>query len=222
MLRHLDFDERFFRQPCYRLLPEVSNTEWHQFEQLARREAIFADLKVAASDLETACNALQRSFRKICTQVQLIHRLSRVERVEQVAFSDRLELRDDQHRAHAEHFRACRFRQDPLIPTHIATDLYAAWIANSLSGGKRVAALGINFCSFADGNGIRHIDLLSIIEKGRGYATQLLKAVTCDAKSKGLQEVLVTTEVENEWAISAYKAAGFDITSFASVFHFKN
>ena len=34
--------------------------------------------------------------------------------------------------------------------------------------------------------------------------------------------LLGTTEVENEWAISAYKAAGFDITSFASVFHFKN
>jgi hypothetical protein len=88
--RHFSSKRKIFRQPCYRLRPEVSSTEWQKFEQLARREAIFADLKVAASDLDTAFNALQRSFRKICTQVQLIHRLTEIEPIEDV----------DDHRRH--------------------------------------------------------------------------------------------------------------------------
>jgi len=222
MLLQVDFDQKFFDRPCYRLRPEVSKTEWSQFEQFAHREPIFADLKVAASDLETAHQALQRSFRKICTQVELTHELAQIEPVEEVFFSDCLELTDAQRRAHAEHFRACRFRQDPLIPTHVAVDLYAAWIANSLRGGKRVAALGINFCSFVDANGIRHIDLLSVIDEGRGYGTRLLKAVAHDAKLSKLDEVRVTTEIENEASMKAYKAAAFDIGSFSSVFHFKN
>ena len=222
MLFSVDFDEAFLNRPCYRLRPEISQAEWSRFEQLARREAIFADLKVTASDLETAHQALQRSFRKVCTQVELVHPLEHVEHHEEVSFGDRLEVTDDQRRAHAEHFRACRHRQDPLIPTPTAIDLYAAWIANSLGGGKRVAALGVNFCSFADGNGIRHIDLLSVIENGRGYATRLLNAVASDAKRKGLREVCVTTEIENEASLKAYKAAAFHMRAFNCVFHFKN
>jgi Acetyltransferase (GNAT) family len=222
MLITVDFDEAFLKRPCYRLRPEVSQAEWSRFEQLARREPVFADLKVAASDLETAREAMQRSFRKICTQVELFHPLEPIEPDEEVSFGDRLDVTDDQRRAHAEHFRACRHRQDPLIPTPAAIDLYTDWIANSLGGGKRVAALGVNFCSFADGNGIRQIDLLSVIEKGRGYATRLLKAVASDAKRKGLREVCVTTEIENEASLKAYKAAAFQMRAFNCVFHFKN
>ena len=222
MLLSLEFDQKFFRRPCYRLRPEISKTEWNQFEQFSRREPIFADLKFAASDLETAHDALQHSFRKICTLVELTHSLAQVEPIEGVVFSDHLDLTKSDQRAHAEHFHACRFRQDPLIPTRIAVDLYAAWIGNSLNGGKRVAALGINFCSFADIDGIRHIDLLSVIEKGRGYGTRLLKAVAYDAKLSKLRQVSVTTEIENEPSIKAYTAAAFDIRAFSSVFHFKN
>jgi hypothetical protein len=222
MLRHLDFDRRFLKRPCYRLRPEVTKSDWSRFEQIASCEAIFADLKAAASDLKIAHSAFQRSFRKICTQVELVHTLTNVEAVGDVVFRDRLELTNDQQRAHAEHFQASRFRQDPLIPTKVAIDLCTAWIAHSLSGHKRVATIGANFCSFADTNGVRHIDLLSVLEKRRGYATQLLKAVTCDARSKSLKGVLVTTEVENEGAMRAYEAAGFNVSSFANVFHFKN
>jgi len=222
MLQRVDFDETFLKRPCYRLRPEVSQAEWGEIEQLAYRELIFADLKVAASDLETAHAALQRSFRKICTQVELFHPLEHLEFHEEVSFSDSLELTDAQRRAHAEHFRACRHRQDPLIPTPISIDLYTAWISNSLNGAKRVAALGVNFCSFGDGNGIRQIDLLSVIDKGRGYATRLLGAVASDAKRKGLREVCVTTEIENEASLKAYKAAAFDVRAFNCVFHFKN
>jgi hypothetical protein len=222
MLRLLEFDQKVFRRPCYRLRPEISKMEWNQFEQFSRREPVFADLKLPASDLETAHVALQQSFRKICTQVELTHPLEQVELVEGVTFHDHLEITASEQRAHAEHFRTCRFRQDPLIPTEIAVDLYAAWIGNSLSGGKRVAALGRNFCSFVDTNGVRHIDLLSVTEKGRGYGTRLLKSVAYDAKVRKLGRVCVTTEIENEASIKAHRAAAFDIRTFHSVFHFKN
>jgi|SRR5437588_3135547 len=222
MLRYLEFDHRFFKRPCYRLRPKISEAEWSQFEQFACREPIFADLKAPASDLETARNALQRSFRKICTQVELVHNLAQVEPVDAVIFCDHFELTDDQQRAHAEHFQIGRLRQDPLVPTKVAIDLYVAWIANSLSGGKRVATLDTNFCSFADLEAVRYIDLLSVLHKGHGYATRLLKAVAYEAKSRRLREVVVITEVENEASLNAYKAAGFNIRSFTSAFHFKN
>jgi hypothetical protein len=220
MLQYLEFDQTFFKKPCYRLRPNVSQAEWSQFDQMARREDIFADLKISASDLDTAYCALQRGFRKICTQVELMHPLARVEPVGDVTFHDRLELTENQIRAHADHFRTCRFRQDPAIPTRIATNLYQQWIANSLSGNKRIAALGTNFCSFSDDHGVRRIDLLSVVGRGRGLARQLLKAIAYDARATHIEKIIVTTEVENEAAIKAYRATGFDILSFSSVFHY--
>jgi ribosomal protein S18 acetylase RimI-like enzyme len=47
-----------------------------------------------------------------------------------------------------------------------------------------------------------------------------MQAVAADAKSKGLDEVWVTTEVENEAALKLYLNSGFDMQSFLSVFHF--
>jgi GNAT superfamily N-acetyltransferase len=218
----LDFDRRFFRRPCYRLSPAVSKLEWHEFDELVRQQALFADLKIAASDLDTADEAFKHSFRKICTQVELTHQLTRVEPVECVGFSDSLEMNDDQRWTHAEQFRSCRFRQDPLIPTQVAVDLYAAWIANSLSGGKRVAALGTSFCSFADTDQIRTIDLLSVIEKRRGHGTKLVRAVLHDAKSRHLREVRVTTEAENQASMNLYRVVGFDVMGYRSIFHVMN
>src|SRR5262245_45846257 len=218
----LDFDRKFFCRPCYRLGPAVSKLEWLELDELVRQQALFADLKIAASDLETADEAFKHSFRKICTQVELTHRLRQVEPMDCVGFGDSLEMNDDQCWKHAEQFRSCRFRQDPLIPTQVAVDLYAAWIANSLSGGKRVAALGMSFCSFADTNQIRTIDLLSVTEKRRGHGTKLVRAVLYDAKSRHLREVRVTTEAENEASMNLYRALGFDVTAYSSVFHVMN
>jgi len=222
MLHAVEFDQTFFQRPCYRLRPTVTDAEWSEFDRLAREISIFADLKSPASDLETASDALTRSFRKICTQVELSHHLTKVDSADRVVVTDSLALANDEHRAHAEHFLTSRFRQDPHIPSEVANNLYAAWIANSLGGRKRIASLGVNFCSFDDKDGVRHIDLLSVLDKGRGYATELLRAVASDAKSSGLRKILVTTEVENEPAMKAYRAAGFEIESFNSVFHFKN
>ena len=221
MLIANDFDRNFFKQPCYRLKPTVTVSDWDEFDQLTRRDAIFADLKSSASDLKTAGDALQHAFRKICTQVELTHSLKQVVRIESVIFSDSLELTVGQRRAHAEHFHTSRYHQDPLIAGSIANDLYTAWITNSLSGKKRVAAVGLNFCTFVDEEGLRRIDLLSVLERGRGYARRLLDALTYNAKLHNLREVVVTTEVENELALKAYRAAGFAIRTFNSVFHFR-
>jgi hypothetical protein len=220
MLEFLEFDQRHFRRPCYRLHQPISDMDWLELEQSANNSRIFADLKVPASDLEMAQKALAHSFRRICTQVRLMNPLTEVEKVGGVMFCDRLPLSDNLHRKHAEHFFTSRFRQDPCVPKDIAIDLYTAWITNSLGGSKHVAAIGINFCSFADLNGIRQIDLLSVIEKRRGYGTRIMQAVAADAKSKGLDEVWITTEVENEAALKLYLNSGFDIKSFLSVFHF--
>jgi len=222
MLYAIDFDQKFFERPCYRLRPTVTDAEWNQFDRLASESSIFADLKSPASDLATASHALKRSFRKICTQAELSHCLAEVQPVDRVTFADTLPLAKEQQRAHAEHFVTSRYRRDPDIPVQLANELYAAWVANSLGGSKRLAIVDGDFCSFEDRDGVRHIDLLSVLEKGLGHATDLLRAVVLDAKSRDLHKVRVTTEVENEVALRAYKTVGFNIECFNSVFHFKN
>lgn len=222
MLCAVDFDRQFLKRPCYRLRPEISAAEWRQFEHLALQGSIFADMKCLTSDLSTAENALRRSFRKICTQVELIHPLTHVQSAQNATLATSLALTREQRRAHSEHFATSRFRQDPNIPSDAANDLYEAWIANSLNGSKRLAVSGVDFCSFKDSNGVRHIDLLSVLEKGRGHATDLLRAVLSDAKSGSLHKVVVTTEAENEIALRAYRTAGFRFQSLTSVFHFTN
>jgi RimJ/RimL family protein N-acetyltransferase len=222
MLYAVDFDQQFLKRSCYRLRPAVTGPEWRQLEQLALDNPIFADLKCPASDLSTADQALQRSFRKICTQTELTHPLTHVQPAQHATLAPSLALTPEQRRAHSEHFASSRFRQDPNIPYDVANDLYEAWIANSLNGSKRLAVSGVNFCSFEDRHRARHIDLLSVLDKGRGHASDLLRAVVSDAKSCNLDEVVVTTETENELALKTYRAAGFQFKSFTSVFHFWN
>jgi hypothetical protein len=222
MLSPVDFDREFLGRPCYRLRPPITDAEWNQFDRLAFGNSIFADLKSPASDLATASQALRRSFRKICIQVELLHCLAEVQPADEVTFGNALTLTDEQKRMHAEHFVTSRFRQDHDLPCEQAIHLYTRWIANSVSGAKRLAMVDVDFCSFEDRDGVRKIDLLSVLNKRRGHATELLRAVLTDAKSSALRKVVSTTELENEAALKAYKATGFEIEAFTTVFHFRN
>jgi hypothetical protein len=120
---------------------------------------------------------------------------------------------------HAANFATSRYRQDPLLDPEQANHLYARWVANSLSGRKRVASVGRNFCSFADSGNVRWIDLLSVLDKGQANATRLLRAVIDQAAMEGLTEIRVVTEVENAIALRVYRRTGFEILTFYNCLH---
>jgi hypothetical protein len=65
-------------------------------------------------------------------------------------FSDALAVPDDVLWRHAGNFRSDRFSQDPLLPEEGVRTLYRRWIGDSLSGRKRVAHDGKDFCTYAE------------------------------------------------------------------------
>jgi len=181
---------------------------------------VFIDAKIRADELDSSRMLLDQGFRKICTQVELHHCLSGPTRASSlVLIRNQLKLSSDQVLRHAANFETNRFRLDPLVQRSIADALYAEWIRNSLSGAKRVAHIGENFCTFSDGNSTRSIDLLSVLEKRRGFARCILEAVLSEACDGGLNLVRVVTEAENTAALAVYRRVGFEIDRFISVFH---
>jgi hypothetical protein len=220
MITKSAFDEQFFGVPCFRLVDPIVSTDLSALP----RSPCFASVKVSASDLATARLVLNWGFRKICTQVQLFHLLTimntgAVTR-RSAEIKDALGLSEGEIRAHASHFETSRFRQDPLLPAAAADALYATWIRGSLSGSKRVAFAGVNFCTFVDNGPNRRIDLLSVLDKRQGYARALLSALIANALHEKCASIRVVTEAENEAALTAYRSVGFVIERFINVFHF--
>ena len=224
MIRKSAFDEEFFGVPCFQLIDPIVRADLSALSRFSPRLPYFASAKVPASDLVTARLLLDRGFRKICTQVELLHPLTQMnavaERRRSAEIKDTLHLSEEEIRSHATHFETSRFRQDPLLPTAAADALYAKWISNSLSGSKRVAFTGVNFCTFVDNGPSRSIDLLSVLDRRQGHALALLSTLLADARHRKCACVRVVTEAENEAAIAAYRSLGFLIEKFINVFHF--
>jgi GNAT superfamily N-acetyltransferase len=225
MLAESPFDAKFLRLPCYRLTEPVSGDDLKALAREIKDGPVFADVKLRAADLSATRMLQLFGFRRICVQVELRCVLERSRRdsfqsaAEGVAIADSLSLNPDDIESHAANFETNRYRQDPLLDCEAANRLYARWVANSLSGRRCVAHIARNFCSFLDAGEVRSIDLLSVLDKRQGHAMQLVHAVIEDARRKGLTEVRVVTEVENEIALSVYRRAGFEIRTFYTCLH---
>ncbi len=225
MITRLAFDEAALGRPCYRLTDPISEEDLAALAAhagLPGAADIFADAKVAAFDIATARRLLQAGFKKICTQVDLVHDLAAVPDAgagTDATITDTLALDTATIAAHARNFKTSRFQQDPALPVALADRLYEQWIANSTGGRRRVAAIGHDFITFADTGAVRTIDLVTVLQKRRGRAAAMLAALLADAKKTGKSAVLVRTEAENAGALAAYRRAGFEITDFVSVFH---
>ena len=210
MIRKSAFDEEFFGVPCFRLIDPIVPADLSALSRLSPRLPYFADAKVPASDLVTARLLLDRGFRRICTQVELIHPLTKLTADaathQTVEIKNIMHLSEDEIHAHASHFETSRFRQDPMVPIAAANALYAKWIRNSLSGSKRVACTGVNFCTFSDNGTSRLIDLLSVLDKRKGHARELLSTLLADARHSKSACVRVVTEAENIAALSVIAA----------------
>lgn len=223
MLTESAFDRDCLGRQSYRLTPPIGDGDLQAVADHRRRGPLFVDVKLPAGDIATARLLLQAGFSKVCTQVEFFYDLHAgaggLEKSGEAGLFDQLSLDPADLDAHAAHFDTSRFRQDHRIPVALANALYRRWIVNSLSGRKRVAAIGRNFCTFADRDGERVIDLLSVLDKRRGYARRLLSRLIADAQAAGLRGVRVVTEVENAASMAAYRQVGFVVSGFLVCLH---
>lgn len=216
------FDQRFLVTRCFRLQAPVTTADLDKLATLRAAGPLFADAKLPASDLASARQLLHAGFRKICIHAELEHDLSALsdrDGIGGVIFVDRLQLSQTDIRAHAANFVMSRYRQDPLLNVDYGISLYTQWVTNSLSGFKQVAHIERDFCTFSDMNDTRSIDLLSVLDKQKGHAKLMLKALLHDAHKKSLSKVRVTTEVENSAALASYLGVGFKYHRFYACFH---
>jgi GNAT superfamily N-acetyltransferase len=200
-------------------LPPVGSADLAALNAARAAHAVFASAKIDASDVETASTLEKFGFRRICTQILLRRRLDQPSCVDLARISDRIDVSPADVLAHAAQLTKGRFRQDPLIDPDAAVELYAAWVRNSTHGGKRVAAVDRNFLSFEDRNGVRWIDLVSVLDQRVGIAVRLLGTIIDDARQRRLKQVKVITDGDNIAALRAYTAVGFQPERSLVVFH---
>ena len=215
------FDAEAFERPFFRV-QRVDETLPGLVQQLREtHHSLMIDAKTPASDVEAARVLWSAGFRKVCMQMTLVHALDPVPPPEAgPVLTTRLLLPDDVRARHADNFSRDRFSLDPLIPREGIRRLYGAWIRNSLERGQKdVVHVGVNFCTLACSGGTAKIDLLSVLEPGRGIGRQLVTAACHRAHELGAERLLVTTECENARAWRLYQRCGFVPCEFVAVFH---
>jgi GNAT superfamily N-acetyltransferase len=222
-----DFDTEAFQVPFYRVVRVEPESLSSELDALVDRSPIIIDAKLPAEDVQSARLLLERGFRKVCTQLELRHDLAEAPVLRGDArVSDRIDVSEDRIAAHAENFTCDRFSLDPLLDPQGGKRLYRNWIRNSLSGRRRVAHLGEDFCTFSEpGSGASphaSIDLLSVLSPGKGVGSELVSTVVARARDAGLSHVSVVTECENERAWRLYMRCGFRVARFYSALHFVN
>jgi GNAT superfamily N-acetyltransferase len=164
---------------------------------------------------------MRRGFRKICTQIELRHDLAGPTRApEDAAIHSRANLPAAAIDAHARNFRTDRFALDVMLSQSDHDRLFARWIRNSLEGGRHSVSLrDLSFVTFREEGSDAKIDLVSVLNKGRGVGTDLMNAVLCEARARRKTCVKVVTECENPPAIGLYMKVGFRPFRYYSCLH---
>lgn len=87
-----------------------------------------------------------------------------------------------------------------------------------LAGRRRVALDGTNFCTYAEVERAVSIDLVSVLEGGRGIGSRMLAALVDRSRERGLRSITVVAECENRPA-RLYLKVGFRPSRFTTVPH---
>jgi GNAT superfamily N-acetyltransferase len=220
MLIRSTFEEELLGMPCFRLAAPISMSDLNTLRSEHALSPLFAHAKISASDTTTLHRLTAEGFDKICTQIELHHTLDKVPPARiRAAITDRLPLTPAERASHAMNIESTRYRLDSAITGEIALALVDKWVAASTDGAKRVVSIGSNFLSFSDEGAVRTIDLVSILEKRRGFASAILATTLEDARDCGCRLVRVTTDQSNEAALNLYRNAGFEMACMLSVLH---
>lgn len=220
-LKFQPFDADAFGVPFYRLTDPRSPVLERELAALALHPPFIVDAKLPADDITSGARLLELGFRKVCVQIELHHSLiGAIVPPVRSQIVDQVKLPKDILYAHAAQFVFDRFALDSRLPPGGHDRLFLRWISNSLEGiAHSVALCGNNFITFKEESGDVKIDLVSVLHKEQGIATDLLMAVLCAAQERGSRHVKVVTECENRPAVRLYLKTGFSPVHFYSVFH---
>jgi GNAT superfamily N-acetyltransferase len=185
-----------------------------------------ADAKLPAQDI-AGSKALQAvGFRKVCVQATFALELAGWPSSPAAPEpSGRVDLPPELIWAHAANFPFSRFGLDPQVTDAERIAHQRKWLANSMAspdilkfieGGDERA-----FVSFKVREEVAAIDLVSVLDPGRGLGSSLLGRLTAWAVSRGLARIEVTTESENIAACLFYQKNGFRLARAAVAFHLR-
>lgn len=215
------FDSEAFCCPFYRIM-DLKNPELEaEIHKIQAIDGVMIDAKVPAEAV-TLTQRLQRiGFRKVSTQVELVHDTLEADASENAAIVDRLDIGSTQIARHAANFVFDRFALDVEVDSNDHDRFYRRWIENSLTAGRhRIAYLAEGFVTFKADGDVVNIDLVSVLAKGKGVGQRLLKTVKAHALDLGCSRIRVTTECENAPAFHLYQKLGFRVVRFTSALHF--
>jgi GNAT superfamily N-acetyltransferase len=183
---------------------------------------VVVDAKLPADDVASSRLLSSLGFRKVCMQITLRSGLDGAgHQAGDVAMVPRLDLPEATIRQHAANFTNDRFSLDPLLPRDGTRRLYENWVRNSLTGGrKQIVHSGDNFCTLGVKEHTATIDLVSVLDHGRGIGKTLVAGALRYAREQGATELFVTTECENTRAWNLYLRAGCTPAKFTAAFHF--
>ncbi|MCG7522019.1 GNAT family N-acetyltransferase [Ruegeria sp. Ofav3-42] len=204
-LQHLDFDSAIFGRDVLRVVRPDSRRV--QAELQEKSGALMVDAKLSSACFDQIAAFERLGFRRVATLITL--EASPLSEPPEDIPDRSLQLSDNDLKHHAEGFVFQRFRQDSMIDSELAKEFMRLWITNSLAGRRETLARGSNFCTYCVTDQTLVIDLLSVIEPGRGIAGQLLQAIRSEGAARSATRVRVTTEAENSRALHSYVNAGF-------------
>ncbi len=220
-LEFSQFDADAFGIPFFRVKNLAPDQLAVEIARLPESGGFAVDAKAPAENLDAARLLTGLGFRKIAMQIRLTHDLRNLPPDGRAAVSSRLDLPEDVLWRHGRNFRYDRFNQDPLLPHDGPARLFHQWTKNSLTRGlKEVVHCGVDFCTFTvDKNGRAVIDLVSVLDQGKGIGKKLIASVLHAALRRGATAVDVVTECENCPAWNLYLKSGFLPAAFTAVFH---
>lgn len=218
-----NFDSEVFGFPFYRVKKYNIRLVKSDFIKLKDESPIIIDAKIDSNRKDFDHFFQQLGFKKVCMQAELELTL------DDITESDNSDIKIDFNiswpdkiiKKHAKNFIYDRFSLDYFIDDKKKDLLFYRWIKNSLLNKKiNIIYFDNNFCSFKEKNNEIIIDLISVINKGKGIGTLLIKKLIYYAKRNGYKKIKVVTECENISAISFYQKNGFKIIKFYSCFHY--
>ncbi len=219
-LSYSEFDSDVFGVRFIRVTSVDAAELADELEEEKSTGPMMADAKIAAGDTARERRLIGLGFRRVTTQVEFTAIIG-IQWIgaQAAAVTDSLVLDATDLTAHATSFVFSRFLQDPFVPRADAVRFMEAWISNSLSGRRKVVAIGKNFCTYQLRETSLEIDLLSCLDRRGGIATRLLSAIRTIAANAGLPAVHVVTEGENVPALRTYMSSGFFPSKATLVFH---
>ena len=188
--------------------------------------AFGCDAKISATDNISLIQLQEEGFIRICDQITFEISSASLTSMTTNKAVELMKMDAPEISSHADNFKDDRLSLDSRIPRASIKRFYTKWIANSFSfPGKTIYSFQSGLCITHLKQDYLKIDLLSVLRKRKGVASQLIQHTLALPSIKKNQRVKVTTESHNKGAIKVYTRNGFQEKARVSclhLFHFAN